>query len=120
MAMEENMMEKILNDMIKEIVDTIGLGHRESVYQHSLAVEMRFISYKVETEIVKVVFYKGFTIGSVRIDMIIGDKYIVEFKAVQKVSDKEKQQLRNYLKIYGFEFGYIINVNHKEFEVIVV
>jgi GxxExxY protein len=113
-------MEKLLNELIGEIVSILKLGQRESVYQNALAIELRNRGYKVELEVMKAIIYKGFNVGTLRLDMLIEDSYIVEFKAIQKVSEKEIKQIKNYLNVCNLNNGFLINVSLNDVQVILV
>ena len=109
--MEKARVEKAMQTIVSEI----GCGLRESIYQNALAVELRLLNHKVKLEQNETVIYKGQNIGTVRLDMIVDDKVIIEFKAVQKITKKEKLQLENYLRITGLNFGFLINVSTDDF-----
>jgi GxxExxY protein len=104
------MIDQSLRVIMEQIIDELGYGLRESVYQSALAVELRFQGHKVELEVNKSVLYRGHNVGTVRLDMVIDDNYIVEFKALAKITKKEIAQLQQYMKISSIKNGTIINV----------
>ena len=50
-------------------------------------------------------------------DIIVNDQYIIEMKSISKITEKETNQLGRYLDIFNMQTGYLININHKNYEV---
>ena len=121
-AVSDTTFEMTLKSSMEKIIKKLGYGYRESIYQNALAHELRNIGYNVKKEFNVSVFYENVEVGVVRLDLLIDDRYIIEFKAISKITDKEKNQLKRYLKLtanlssYENE-GYLINVSFKEFEI---
>ena len=44
-------------------------------------------------------------------DMIVGDKVILELKSVENIMPVHKKQLLTYLKLTGMKLGLLINFN---------
>lgn len=53
--------------------------------------------------------YKGFNIGTRRVDFFIEDRIMLEIKAVKELEDVHLAQAINYLEAYGLEIGLLIN-----------
>ena len=49
-------------------------------------------------------------------DFVVGDKVIVELKAIKQIGEIEKLQVINYLKASGFEIGLLFNFGGKSLE----
>ena len=105
------MNDQRLRTIMGQITDELGYGLKESVYQCALAVELRFQGHKVDLEVNKSILCRGHNVGTVRLDMVIDDNYIVELKALAKITKKEFTQLQQYMRISGIKNGCIINVN---------
>ena len=86
------MSKSLVEKSMKTIISELGYGLRESIYQNALAVELRLLKHKVDLEVNKTVLYKGCDVGTVRLDMVIDDEVILEFKAIQKITKKEIKQ----------------------------
>jgi GxxExxY protein len=88
----------------------LGCGFLEPVYQEALSKEfmLRGIPFRREVELP--VTYKG-DILAVRFkpDFICYEAVIVELKALDRLSNKEKAQVINYLKATGIERGLLLN-----------
>ena len=112
------MNDQSLRTIMEQITDELGYGLKESVYQSALAVELRFQGHKVDLEVNKSILYRGHHVGTVRLDMVIDDNYIVELKALAKITKKEFTQLQQYMKISGIKNGSIVNVNTDSMQVL--
>ena len=101
----------------------MGGGFKESIYQHSLGIEFRRLGFNVQKETNIAIFYRGEEVGTVRIDMLVDRKYLIEFKAISKITEKEINQVKRYLNILrgdGVVCGFIINVKLDRYEIITV
>lgn len=87
----------------------LGNGFQEVIYQRALALEIsdEGISFSREHEMS--VSYKGRTIGSRRVDFLVGNVVAVELKAVLQLEDVHLAQAINYLEAYNLEVGLPIN-----------
>ncbi len=87
----------------------LGNGFQEVIYQRALALEIsdEGISFSREHEMS--VSYKGRTIGSRRVDFLVGNVVAVELKAVLQLEDVHLAQAVNYLEAYNLEVGLLIN-----------
>lgn len=92
-----------------EVHRHLGNGFQEVVYQRALAIELglRNIAFVREQEMPLV--YKGFDIGTRRVDFFIEDKIMLEIKAVVQLEDVHLAQAINYLEAYGLEIELLIN-----------
>jgi len=116
-------MEPTLQEIARDIWQSLGPGYSESVYHCAFEVALRNRSMYYETERIIPVFYDGQNVGNVRADLIIDRKVVVELKSVSKLNEQYRIQTRNYLKLLNLETGYLINFPDKngplEFETII-
>ena len=98
-----------MEDICKEVHETLGVGFRETIYQEALAVELRARGHHVDTECVVPVKYKNSYVGNIRCDIIMDHDIIIECKAIAKLSEKERNQLRQYLRTTDLKKGYLVN-----------
>ncbi len=93
-----------------EIVKTLGIGHRETIYHEAFCLELRNNGLSYESERVIPVIYKNQQIGHIRADIIIDKNFILEFKAINKtLGQSEVRQIKNYMNSTGIENGLLIN-----------
>ncbi len=62
------------------------------------------------------VVYKGIEVGTYIPDMIAYDKIVVDLKTVDSISNHERGQMLNYLKITGLNIGLIINFKYAKLQ----
>ncbi len=67
--------------MIYEVYNTLGFGHRETVYQKALAEEFNRRKIPFEREKKLNVLYKGKGVGLYIPDFVVDGKVILEIKA---------------------------------------
>jgi GxxExxY protein len=54
--------------------------------------------------------YEDLTIDNgYRIDLLVGERVVVELKAVETVLPVHRAQLLSYLRLGGFKLGYLLN-----------
>ena len=88
----------------------LGCGFLEAVYQEALEREFREAGIPFKREQSLKIFYKGAPLSKEYIaDFVCYDKIIVGLKAVSKIADVHKCQVKNYLKATGYELGIIAN-----------
>lgn len=85
--------------------------HNERIYQKALEerLESERIKFISKPKIAIRSRDTGDEIGYYEPDLVIEDKIVVELKAVPQVFRKHEIQLSEYLKVSGYEVGYVIN-----------
>jgi GxxExxY protein len=92
-----------------EVHKHLGNGFQEVVYQRALSIELKMQNIAHIREQEMPLKYKGFDIGTRRVDFFIEDKIMLEIKAVKELEDVHLAQAINYLEAYGMEIGLLIN-----------
>ena len=110
--------EKQLSDFIikcaYEVYRFLGPGYLEKVYENSLVEEMTLMGIEdIRTQVPVDVFYKGKCVGDYFADIIIGNKIIIELKAIAEMTNKNYAQILNYLKATDTKVGYVINFGNE-------
>jgi len=87
----------------------LGPGFLESIYEEALKIELseHGIPFDFQKEIA--IEYLGVEIGRHRLDLLVGDRIIVELKAAKELADVHFAQLRSYLKATGLKVGLLLN-----------
>jgi len=104
-----------IREIARHVYESLGSGHRETVYHRAMEVGLRLREDKVKYESGKVpeLTYEGHYVGEGLADLVVGlgnDTIVVELKAVsQSMGQHEEQQLRNYMKILNVKKGLLIN-----------
>ena len=94
-----------------------GNGFQEVIYQRAMQIEMNLEKINFGREVEMEIFYKGFDIGTRRVDFFVEDKILVELKAVIRLEDVHLAQAINYLEAFNKEVGLLINFGAKSCEI---
>ncbi len=99
-----------------EVLNSLGHGLLEKPYENALVVEfgLRGISTKQQPHYD--VIYKTIKVGDYIPDLIVFDQIIVETKTIDRITNVERGQVINYLKITGLRVGVILNFKHPKLE----
>jgi len=92
-----------------EVHRYLGPGYLEAVYEEALCVEMRLRGIPFERQKPIKVEYKGEYVGEGRLDLLVGDRLVVELKAVKAVAPIEQAKVMSYLKATGRQLALLIN-----------
>ena len=105
---EGELTEKVLGSSFK-VLNTLGTGFLEKVYENALSFQLQRIGLSVESQKVFHVKYEGAIVGEYQADLVVAGKVIVECKAVSNMDSVHEAQLMNYLKASGVHVGLLIN-----------
>ena len=105
---DADLTEKILGASFK-VLNTLGAGFLEKVYENALSMELRHGGFSVENQKGFPVTYEGTIVGEYQPDLVVVGKVIVECKAVTNLDSVREAQLINYLKATGLHVGLLIN-----------
>lgn len=112
--MTKNEISKIVFESALKVHKVLGSGLLESAYEECLFYELKKSNLKVEKQKALPLIYEEVKqdVGY-RIDMIIEDKFIVEVKSVEALTDVHLAQLLTYLRLSDCRLGLLINFNVK-------
>ena len=105
---EGELTEKVLGAAFK-VLNTLGTGFLEKVYENALSFQLQRIGLSVESQKVFHVKYEGAIVGEYEADLVVAGKVIVECKAISNMDSVHEAQLMNYLKASGVHVGLLIN-----------
>jgi len=113
MKINDSLTEKIIACCFK-VHSELGPGFKEKIYQNALILALKKEELRYETEKEFAVFFQDKKVGSLKLDLIIEDKVVVEIKSLAgNVPDVFKYQLLSYLKVSGLPVGLLINFGEK-------
>src|SRR5262245_29505830 len=90
---------------------TLGPGFLESVYEQALSFELGLRNVLHRRQVPVAVHYKGQRVGESYLDLLVGDRLVVELKAIEALAPINWVQVRSYLKATGCQLGLLINFN---------
>ena len=99
-----------------EVHKHLGNGYQEVVYQRALSIELNLNNIAHEREKEMQLNYKGFDIGTRRVDFFINENIMVEIKALINLEDVHLAQAMNYLEAYHLEIGLLLNFGSKSLQ----
>jgi GxxExxY protein len=110
--MTENQISKVVLDCAMKVHTRLGPGLLESAYQECLYYEVNKTGLKVLKEVSLPLVYEDVKLEvGYRIDLLIENKFIVEVKAVENLTDVHLAQILTYLKLSDIKLGFLINFN---------
>jgi len=99
-----------------EVLREIGHGLHEHPYENSLVVEFGLRGIKYDQQRRFGVFYKGIQVSEFVPDIIVDNAVIVDAKVIDRISDHERGQMVNHLRITKLRVGLIINFKKPKLE----
>ncbi len=85
-------------------------------YENSLVVEFALRNIPFSQQRQFEVLYKNTRVGLFIPDLIGFDHVIVDAKVIDRITDHERGQMLNYLRITGLRVGLILNFKHPRLE----
>lgn len=102
---------------IFDVYNELGPGLLESVYEEALVYELQVRGMRVERQQEVPIMYKGESINtSLRLDILVEDKVIVELKSVKELQDVHFKQLLTYCRLADKRLGILVNFNTDDIE----
>lgn len=113
--LHENITSLILEGSF-EVINELGSGFLESVYENALLVALAQKQLEVRSQTKLNVKFRNVIVGEFCADMLVDGKVIVELKAVRAIAPEHKAQVINYLKATGVDVGLLINFGNPKLE----
>ena len=108
----EDELAKIVFEAALRVHRKLGPGLLESAYLRCLAYEVGKTGVEVIIEKPLPLFYEEVKLEvGYRIDMLVGNKLIVEIKATEAINKVYLKQLLTYLQLSNCKLGLLINFN---------
>ncbi|MGI6391590.1 MAG: GxxExxY protein [Kiritimatiellia bacterium] len=99
-----------------EVLNTLGHGLLEKPYENALVVEFGLRNIPFHQQPRFDVIYKSIKVGEYIPDLIVFDQIVVDTKTIERITDVERGQILNYLKITGLKVGVILNFKRAKLE----
>ena len=98
------------------MLNELGHGLNEKCYENSLVVEFQRQGIRYQQQFSYDVIYKGVKVGLFIPDLVVYGKVIVDPKVIDRITDYERGQMLNYLRIARLQVGLILNFKHPRLE----
>ena len=99
-----------------EVLNEIGHGLNEKIYENSLVVLFKQNDIAFDQQRRFPVLFRGGEVGEFIPDLIAFGKVIVDAKVIDRITDYERGQMMNYLRITKLRVGLIVNFKHARLE----
>jgi GxxExxY protein len=99
------------------VINSMGSGFLEKVYENALALELRHEGLRVVQQQPMQVWYRQQVVGEYVADLVVEDDVIVELKAVQALDRVHLAQCLNYLKATGKPICLLLNFGCPQLEI---
>ena len=97
------------------VYNELSWGFLEAVYQEALEIELREHGIPFEAQKELRILYKGRPLKKIyHGDLLFYGKIMIELKSEEKLINKDRGQLLNYLKATGLELGLLLNFGQHE------
>jgi GxxExxY protein len=91
------------------VINTLGHGFLEKVYENALAYELRRCGLVVEQQTSIKVMYDRVVVGDYVADLLVAGQVLVELKTARILDDMHVAQCLNYLKATGIKVCLLLN-----------
>jgi GxxExxY protein len=99
-----------------EVLNELGHGLHEKPYENALVVEFGLRGVSQIQQPCYDVLYKTVKVGEYVPDLIAFNAVVVDAKVIEAITDHERGQMLNYLRITGLKVGVILNFKHAKLE----
>lgn len=106
--------DRLARDVIGAAIEVhreLGPGYHESIYEEAMAIELELRGMPFKRQLAMPVMYKGHPVGEGRMDMLVADDLVVEYKTVESILPVHLAQVLSYLKVTRRRLGLLINFN---------
>jgi GxxExxY protein len=99
------------------VLNTLGAGFLEKVYENALAYEIRSAGLTVGQQCSARVHYRDVLVGEYFVDLLVEGVLLVEFKTVKALADIHRMQCTNYLRATGLPLCLLLNFGTPRLEI---
>ena len=99
-----------------EVLRGIGHGLHEKPYENALVVEFGIRNLGLEQQRSFEISYKGVRVGQFIPDLLVGNAVVVDAKVIERITNVDRGQMLNYLRITGMKVGVILNFHKPKLE----
>ena len=99
----------IVVDAAIEVHRHLGPAFAESIYENALACELALRGVLHVRQVPVYVTYKDQRVGEGRMDLVVGERLVVEIKSLPAILPVHVSQVISYLKATRLELGLLLN-----------
>jgi GxxExxY protein len=113
-----------LNDLSRRVIgcaltvlNTLGAGFLEKVYENALAFELGAVGLSVAQQVGARVYYCDVVVGEYFVDLLVEDVLLVELKTAKALDEAHRIQCVNYLKATGLRLCLLLDFGKSRLEI---
>ena len=99
-----------------EVLNEVGHGLNEKIYENALTILFKLNNIAFDQQRRFPVFFRSVEVGEFVPDLIVFGSVIVDTKVIDRISDHERGQTLNYLRITKLRVGLILNFKNARLE----
>jgi len=99
-----------------EVLNEVGHGLNEKIYENSLTVLFKLNHIAFDQQRRFQVFFREVAVGEFVPDLIAFGSVVVDTKVIDRITDHERGQMLNYLRITKLRVGLILNFKNARLE----
>jgi GxxExxY protein len=99
-----------------EVLNEVGHGLNEKIYENSLTVLFKHHGIAFDQQRRFQVVFRAVVVGEFVPDLIVFGSAIVDLKVIDRITDHERGQMLNYLRITKLRVGLILNFKNARLE----
>ena len=99
-----------------EVLNELGHGLNEKLYENALVVLFKLNGIAFDQQRRFQVFFRRVEVGEFVPDLIVFGSVIVDPKVIDRITDRERGQMLNYLRITKLRVGLILDFKNPRLE----
>jgi GxxExxY protein len=104
---------RVVLDAALEVHWHLGPAFVESVYENALCRELSLRRVPFERQVAVPILYKKLPVGLGRADLVVGQRLLVELKALPALGPIHQAQVISYLKATRLALGLLLNFGER-------
>jgi GxxExxY protein len=100
-----------------QVINTLGTGFHEKVYQNALVHELRNVGLSVVQQHGITVEYDGIIVGEYAVDLLVDGTVMVELRAIKALDGAHTAQCLNCMKATGLRLCLLLNFGKPRLEI---
>lgn len=98
------------------VLTEVGHGLHEKPYENAMVIALRQEGVLLAQQRAYPVLFRGQQIGEFIPDLVVEDRVIVDTKVIDRITDHERGQMINYLKVTGMRVGVVLNFKNAKLQ----
>ncbi len=105
-----------VNGCAMDVINQVGHGFHEKIYENALALALKKRGLNFSQQKHFDVYFDTEKVGSFVPDFVVENNVIVELKTIDRITNNEKGQVMNYLRVSGLKIGIILNFKYAKLD----